>query len=117
MSYKTERSWSQFQPLFLRDALESSPDIQKGGSIPTTTNTAYEMMKLGGQDGPEYEVVSVPPETSPPLVKIADEIPSLPPSHQPLPVIPLPEAPPGGGGGVAKEEEEEGMYDNIPGDQ
>ena len=98
MSYKTERSWSQFQPLFPRESLESSPDVQKGGSIPTTTNTAYEMMKLRGQDGPEYEVVSVPSETSPSLAKTADEMPSLPPSHQPLPAIPLPEAPSGGVG-------------------
>ena len=76
------------------------------------------MMKLGGQDGPEYEVVSVPPETNPPLAQTAYEIPSLPPSHQPLPAIPLPVAPPTGEDvGVAKEEEEEGMYDNIPGDQ
>ena len=98
--------------------MESSPDDQKGGSIPTTTNTAYEMMKLGRQDGPEYEVVSVPPETSPPLAKTVDDIPSLPPSHQPLPAIPLIVAPPTGGDeGVAKEGEDEGMYDNIPGDQ
>ena len=74
-------------------------------------------MKLRGQDGPEYEVVSVPSETSPFRAKTTDEMPSLPPSHQPLPAIPLPEAPSGGGGGVAKKEEEEGMYDNIPGDQ
>ena len=53
----------------------SSPDVQKGDSIPTTTNAAYEMMKLGEQDGPEYELVNVPPETSSSLVK-PDEVPS-----------------------------------------
>ena len=96
-------------------AVGSSPDVQKGGSIPTTTNAAYEMMKLGEQDDPEYEVVNVPPETSSSLVK-PDEVPSH--SHQPLPDIPLPVAPPTGGNvGVAKEGEEEGVYDNIPGDQ
>ena len=90
-------------------------DGQKGGSIPTTTNAAYEMMKLGEQDDPEYEVVNVPPETSSSLVK-PDEVPSH--SHLPLPDIPLPVAPPTGGEvGVAKEGEEEGVYDNIPGDQ
>ena len=62
-------------------------DGQKGDSIPTTTNAAYEMMKLGEQDGPEYEVVNVPPETSSSLVN-PDEVPSH--SHLPLPDIPLP---------------------------
>ena len=105
--------------------MESSPDVQKGDSIPTTINTAYEMMKLGEQDGqkgdsipttintayemmklgeqddPVYEVVDVPPETRPSLVK-PDEVPSR--SHLPLLDIPLPVAPPTGGEvGVAKE--------------
>ena len=85
------------------------------------------MMKLRGQDGPEYEVVSVPIETSSSLGKTADEISPYPPSHLPLPTIPLPEDPPTGGDvgvakkgeeeGVAEEREEEGMYDKIPGDQ
>ena len=89
--------------------------MEKYGSILTTTNTAYEMMKLGEQDDPEYEVVNVPPETSSSLVK-SDEVPSR--SHQPLPDIPLPVAPPTGGDvGVAKEGEEDDVYDNIPGDQ
>ena len=74
--------------------MESSPDVQKDDFIPTTTNTAYEMMKLGEQDDPEYEVVDVPPETSSSLVK-PDEVPSH--SHLPLPDIPLPVAPPTGG--------------------
>ena len=98
--------------------MESSPDVQKGDSIPTTINTAYEMMKLGEQDGqkgdsipttintayemmklgeqddPVYEVVNVPPETSSSLVK-PDEVPSR--SHLPLLDIPLPVAPPTGG--------------------
>ena len=85
----------------------------KGGALTTTTNPAYEMTKQGGQ-------VGVSPGTVPPIAKAADktyEMPS-PPSHQPLPAIPLSVAPPTGGDvGVAKEGEEEGVYDNIPGDQ
>ena len=74
----------------------------------------------GGQGSHEYELVGVSPGTGPPVAKAADktyEMPS-PPSHQPLPTIPLSVAPPTGGDvGVAKEGEEEGVYDNIPGDQ
>ena len=92
-----------------------SPEFEKEGSIPITTNTAYEMMKLGEQDDPDYEVVNVPPETSSSLVK-PDEVPSC--SHLPLPDIPLPVAPSTGGEvGVFREGEEQGVYDYIPGDQ
>ena len=60
--------------------------------------------------------MGVSPGTAPPITKAADktyEMPS-PPSHQPLPAIPLSVAPPTGGDvDVAKE----GVYDNIPGDQ
>ena len=89
----------------------------KGGALTTTTNPAYEMTKQGGQESHEYELVGVSPGTAPPIAKAADKtylMPS-PPSHQPLPAIPLPVAPPTGGDvGVAKEG---GVYDNIPGDQ
>ena len=86
-------------------------------AITTTTNTVYEMMKLGGQEG-EYELVSVPQVTSLPPAKdleVAYEIPSLPPSHQPLPAIPLSVAtPPSEKMCVVQEE---GVYECILGDQ
>ena len=61
--------------------MESSPDFEKGGSIPwpITTNAAYGIMKLGRQDEPVYEVVNVPPESRS--------------YRQPFPDIPLPVAP------------------------
>ena len=71
----------------------------------------------GGQGSHEYELVGVSPGTGPPIAMAADktyEMPS-PPSHRPLPAIPLSVAPVTGG--VAKEGEEEGVYDNIPGNQ
>ena len=93
---------------------------RKGGALTTTTNPAYEMTKQGGQGSHEYELVDVSPGTAPPIAEAADktyEMP-IPPSHQPLPAIPLSVAPPTSGDvGVAKEGEEEGVYDNIPGDQ
>ena len=74
----------------------------------------------GGDRGAMSELVGVSPGTAPPIAKAADKTyeMSSPPSHQPLPAIPLSVAPPTGGDvGVAKEGEEEGVYDNIPGDQ
>ena len=59
----------------------------------------------GGQGGHEYELVGVSPGTAP-HIEAADK---TPPSHQPLPAIPL-------FVGVAKEGEEEGVYDNVPND-
>ena len=56
--------------------------------------------------------MGVSPGTAPPIAKAADkyEMPS-PPSHQPLPAIPLSVALTTGGiVGVAKEGEEEGVY-------
>ena len=102
-------------------ALPGSPmSAVKGVSITTTTNAAYEMVKQEGGTH-EYDLVSEPPGTYPPPAKdlgVAYETPSLPPSHQPLPAIPLPVAtPPSEKVGVAGEEEEEGVYDSIPGDQ
>ena len=105
---------------FYRNVVDLSMSAHKGGALTTTTNPAYEMTKQGGQGSHEYELVGVSPGTAPPIAKAADktyEMPS-PPSHQPLPAIPLSVAPPTGGDvGVAKEGEEEGVYDNIPGDQ
>ena len=106
--------------------MDLSISAHKGGTLTTTTNPAYEMMKQGGggesgggggggeggggdgaQGSHEYELVGVSPGTMP-----------SPPSHQPLPTIPLSVAPPTGVGvGVGKENEDEGVYDNIPGDQ
>ena len=104
--------------------MDLSISAHKGGALTTTTNPAYEMMKQGGggeggggggeegggdgvQGSHEYELVGVSPGTMP-----------SPPSHQPLPTIPLSGAPlTGVGVGVAKESEEEGVYDNIPGVQ
>ena len=71
-----------------------------------------------GQGSHEYELVGVSPGTSPLLLRLQTrhnyyKVPS-PPSHQPLPTIPLSVAPPTGRHvGVAKEGEEEGVYDNI----
>ena len=76
----------------------------------------------GGQGSHVYELVGVSPGTAPPIANAANkmyEMPS-PPSHQPLPTMPLSVsvAPPTGGAvGVANKREEEGVYDNIPGDQ
>ena len=85
----------------------------KGAALTTTTNPAYEMVKQGEQGSHEYELVGVSPGTAPPIADKTYEMPS-PPSHQPLPTIPLSVAPPTGGGA---KEGEEGVYDNIPGDQ
>ena len=96
--------------------LPGSPVIE-GVAITTTPNTAYEMMKQGGRVGGEYEVVNSPPG-GPPLSKDLEgmyEVPSPPSSHQPMPAIPLPVAPPTSGnvGGAG----EEAVYESIPGDK
>ena len=73
------------------------------------------MVKLGEQDEYEhmYEVMNVPSETSTSFVKTEDETYSVPRSHQPLPPIPLPVAPPTGGDvEVIKKGKEEIVYDN-----
>ena len=55
-----------------------------------------------------YEELNVPPRTSTSLVKSDNEVNSFPRSHQPLPDIPLPVAPPTGGD--VREEQDESDY-------
>ena len=97
----------------------NSPLASEKG-IATTSNAAYEMTKLGeGKEAGEYEEVVRSPEA--PVSggggEVMYEMPSAPPSHQPLPAIPLTETTPTGGAvGVARGEDA-GVYDTIPGDQ
>ena len=83
-----------------------------GVAITTSTNRAYEMVKLGGEGGEvdgEYDLVGDPSSTI-----VGSKIRT---SHLPLPAIPLTVTPPTCGDvSVAKEHEEEGAYD-IPGEQ
>ena len=65
--------------LSLRNAISN---IQRGGTIPSTTNITYEITKLGGQDDHLYEVIDEYPETNPCRVEGHYQIPHLPPSHQ-----------------------------------
>ena len=95
--------------------LAGSPGIE-GVAITTNPNTAYELMKQHGQGGrieDDYEVVMAGP---PPDVDEKYDIPSLPASHQPLPGIPCPVAPPTSSN-VRLAEEAEGVYESIPGDK
>ena len=94
----------------------SGVDTAISGS--TTSNTAYEMTKLGEeQSGHEYEVIGRspgPPVMSGGGVEVLYEMPSAPPSQQPLPAIPLIKTTPTGGDvGVA--EENACMCDKISG--
>ena len=58
-----------------------------------------------------YEELNIPPGTSTSLAKSDKEVNFFPQSHQSLPDIPLPVAPPTGGNvGVAREDEEESDY-------
>ena len=90
----------------------------EGVAITTTTNTAYEVMKQGGEQegGHEYELVSSP-GGSPPAKDLegAYEIPSLSTPHQPLPAVPPTDATPTPGS--VGRAEEEAVYEDIPGDQ
>ena len=79
-------------------------------AIATSTNTAYEMTKQGGQGGGqerghEYELVS--PPGGPPVGEGTYEIPSPPAPQQPAAVS--------GGGGT--EGEGDVVYELIPGEQ
>ena len=77
------------------------------------------MTKLGEKDGREYEEVVRSPEApvSGGGVEVMYEMPSAPPSHQPLPAIPLTGTTPTGRDvGVAREENDD-VYETIPGDQ
>ena len=88
-----------------------SPAVVEGVSIKTSSNAAYEMMKQGGEPEEGYEEVASPPRGPPPAnQEVMYEVPSPPPSRDPLPAIPPPVA-------AAGEEEEEGVYEIIPGDQ
>ena len=98
---------------------EVNSPLASENCIATTTNAAYEMTKLGEEAGGEYEEVVRSPEApvSGGGVEVMYEMPSAPPSHQPLPAIPLTETTPTGGDvGVAREEDDI-VYDTIPGDQ
>ena len=76
------------------------------------------MTKLREEIGGEYEEVGRSPEApvSGGGVEVMYEVPSAPPSHQPLPVIPLTVTTPTGGN-VAVASEEDDVYESIPGDQ
>ena len=88
-----------------------------GVSIATSTNAAYEMMKLGlGVESEGYEVIDLPQRGGPTLTSIeaAYEIPSVP--DQPLPDIPSSLCKTGQEKDDKEEEEEDGVYETIPGD-
>ena len=92
-----------------RSGVDTVVNSNKESTIVTTSNTAYEMTKLGEeQSGHEYEVIDRspgPPAMSGGGVEVLYEMPSAPPSHQPLPAIPLIKTTPTGGDvGVAEEE-------------
>ena len=94
--------------MFIANCRSGVDTAISGSTIATTSNTAYEMTKLGEeQSGHEYEVVDRspgPPVMSGGGVEALYEMPSTPPSHQPLPAIPLTETTPTGGYvGVAEE--------------
>ena len=90
-----------------------SSAVMEGGTIQTSDNAAYEMMKQG-EGEPEkngYELVDTPPK-GPPVTEMYD-VPSPPPaSHGSLPAIPLPMPK----GDNKKEEGEEVVYEIISGD-
>ena len=93
--------------------LPDSPSSPIVSAIPTTTNTAYELMKegRGSQNRHEYEMVGAPPAPSSPATEPLEEayeipLPAVPEDRgQPLPAV------------LAAKEEEEGACDSIPGDQ
>ena len=86
----------------------------EGVSIKTSDNAAYEIVKQGqGEPGEEgYELVSLSRARGPPVAKVEGtyEVPSVPPSCDPLPAVPLPVA-------RTEDDEEEGVYEIIPGDK
>ena len=98
-------------------ACRKAADLSGNAQAPTTaTNPAYELIKQGdGKNSRDYEQVNVSAGTDLPITKTegkAYEIPTLPPSQQPLPAIPTVEDV-----GVAREVKAEIVYDIIPGDQ
>ena len=85
----------------------------EGVAIKTSSNAAYEMMKQGGEPEEGCEEVASPLRGPPPANQEGMyEVPSPPPSRDPLPAIPPP-VPAAG----EEEEDEEGVYEIIPGDQ
>ena len=86
-----------------RHALGPLPPVP-GSRIATSTNTAYEMMKQGAQEGGqegehEYELIS--PPGGPPVGKLS----------------PAPQQPDAMSSGGGTEGEGDVVYENIPGDQ
>ena len=93
-----------------------SPAVVEGVAIKTSSNAAYEMMKQGEEQEEGYEPVASPPRGLPPAnQEVMYEVPSPPPSRDPLPAIPPPVA--AAGEEEEEEEEEEGVYEIIPGEQ
>ena len=91
-----------------------SPAVVESVAIKTSSNAAYEMMKQGGEPEEGCEEVASPLRGPPPAnQEVMYEVPSPPPSRDPLPAIP----PPVAAAGEEEEEEEEGVYETIPGDQ
>ena len=86
-----------------RSGVDTAVSGKRESTIATTSNTAYEMTKFGEeQSGHEYEVVDRspgPPVMSGGGVEGLYEMPSAPPSHQPLTET----TPTGGDVGVAEE--------------
>ena len=78
----------------------------------TAANPAYEIMKQGGGQSIEYELINVSAGTDPCITSKAYETPALPPSHPSLPAIPTVEDM-----DVAGEVKADVVYDSIPGDQ
>ena len=53
--------------------MESSPVVQKGDSIPTTINTAYEMVKLGEQDGQKGDSIPTTTNAAYEMMKLGEQ--------------------------------------------
>ena len=88
---------------------------QRGSSIATTTNVAYETIKLGRQECHDYEMIDMSECTNHSLI---DGNNKIPPSHQLHPTIPHTVAPPTSRNvGVARERVQEVVYATVPGDQ
>ena len=102
--------------MFIANCRSGVDTAISGSTIVTTSNTAYERTKLGEeQSGHEYEVVDRSLVMSGGGVEVLYEMPSAPPSHQPLPAIPLTETTPTGGDVGVVERENACMCDKISG--
>ena len=101
--------------LSCRNMADLSTNTPSDGAPMTTANPAYEMMKQGGGQSSEYELINVSAGTDPCITRAegkAYETPALPPSHPSLPAIPTVEDM-----DVAGEVKADVVYDSIPGDQ